>query len=280
MRMRSKEFLIGIFVLLCAPKLFAWGQEGHRVIGQAAYQLLDDKARQEVAALLGKPAGGDIGEAIAEACNWPDAIRDQPEWNWSGPLHYVNIPRSTSKYERERDCPEGRCVTEGILHFSNQLSYDGLPPEKRWQAFAFVCHLVGDLHQPLHAGFRDDRGGNTVNIEYQGEEWNLHQFWDGVVVRERLQDERLLIGQLVIAGGMEAGRDWSTGEVKSWTEESHALAASKAYPGQRVIDQDFANQAWDITVDRWKLAAARLAKVLNAVLGENQILVEERSSEP
>ncbi|MEE4218269.1 MAG: hypothetical protein V2I48_11720, partial [Xanthomonadales bacterium] len=68
--------------------------------------------------------------------------------------------------------------------------------------------------------------------------------------------------------------------VKTWTEESHALAVSKAYPGQRVIDQAFANQTWDITIERWKLAAARLAKVLNAVLGENQILVEERSSDP
>lgn len=279
MRMRSKEIFIGIIVLLCAPKLFAWGQEGHRVIGQAAYELLDDKARAEVAALLGSPAAGDIGAAIAEACNWPDAIRDQAEWNWSGPLHYVNIPRSTSKYDRARDCPEGRCVTEGILHFSSQLSYDGLPAEKRWQAFAFVCHLVGDLHQPLHAGFRDDRGGNTVNIEYQGEEWNLHQFWDGVVVRERLHDERLLTDRLVAAGGMEAGRDWNTAEVKAWTEESHALAASKAYPGQRVISQAFAQQTWDITVERWKLAAARLAKVLNAVLGENEILIEAPPSE-
>ncbi len=280
MRMRSKEFSIGVIALLCTSNLFAWGQEGHRVIGQAAYQLLDDKARQEVAALLGTPAAGDTDAAIARACNWPDAIRDQAEWNWSGPLHYVNIPRSTSKYDRERDCPEGRCVTEGILHFSSQLGYDGLPPEKRWQAFAFVCHLVADLHQPLHAGFRDDRGGNTVNIEYQGEEWNLHQFWDGVVVRERLQDERLLIEQLVVAGGMEAGRDWSTAEVTAWTEESHALAASRAYPGQSVIDQAFADQAWDITLERWKLAAARLAQILNAVLGENQILVDDPSLEP
>ena len=276
--MRSKEFFIGAIVLLCTPDLFAWGQEGHRVIGQAAYELLDDEARSEVARLLGNPADDDMGAAISKACNWPDAVREQAEWNWSGPLHYVNIPRSTSQYSRERDCPDGRCVTEGILHFSSQLGYEDLALKKRWQAFAFVCHLVGDLHQPLHAGFRDDRGGNTVNIEYRGEEWNLHQFWDGVVVRERLQDESLLVDQLVEAGGVEAAQDWNTAEVKDWTEESHALAASKAYPEQSEVDQAFADQTWDITVERWKLAAARLAKVLNAVLGENEILLEEPPS--
>jgi len=146
--------------------------------------------------------------------------------------------------------------------------------EKQWQAFAFICHLVADLHQPLHAGFRDDRGGNTVEIEYRGQEWNLHQFWDGVVVRERLQDEDQMVSQLVMEGRSEARRDWSTTEIKAWTEESHALAASKAYPDEREIDQAFADRSWDLTVDRWKLAASRLARVLNAVLGENEVLVD------
>lgn len=278
--MRSKEFLIGAIVLLCTPNLFAWGEEGHRVIGRAAYELLDGSAREEVYKLLGKPSDADLADAISGACNWPDAIRNEDQWKWSSPLHYVNIPRSSSEYDRQRDCPDGRCATEGILHFASQLTYDEMDTEKQWQAFAFVCHLVGDLHQPLHAGFRDDRGGNTVEIEYRGQEWNLHQFWDGVVVREKLQGEDEMVSQLVQNGRADACLDWNTTELKAWTEESHALAANKAYPEHRVIDQVFADRSWDITVEQWEMAAGRLAKILNAVLGENEVLVDEPPSLP
>ncbi len=93
----------------------AWGPEGHRVIGRAAFDLLDDTARERVLGLLGDPAPAGVPGALDEACNWPDAIRDRDGWRWSAPLHYVNIPRHDDRYDRERDCPDGRCVTEGIL---------------------------------------------------------------------------------------------------------------------------------------------------------------------
>jgi hypothetical protein len=269
--MRTKDFLIASIFLFCTSQAFAWGQEGHRLIGQAAFELLDDEAREQVLELLGNPSPDALADELSSACNWPDRVRDQAGWKWTSPLHYVNIPRHASEYDRERDCPDGRCVTEGVLDFANQLSYEQLEPEKRWQAFAFVCHLVADLHQPLHAGFRDDRGGNTVDIEYQGREWNLHQFWDGVVVRERLQDEEQMLGRLVEAGRARASRDFDVSKPKSWTEESHALAVSHAYPDSHVIDAAFADRSWKTTLECWERAAGRLAQVLNAVLGNNEV---------
>jgi hypothetical protein len=269
--MRSKAFIFSLTVLATCQPAFAWGPEGHRIIGRAAWELLDDEARQEVSAILGDPSPGQLAETLSVACNWPDTIRGEPVWKWSSPLHYVNIPRSSNEYIRERDCPDGRCVTEGILQFANQLAYEDLAPEKRWQAFSFVCHLVADLHQPLHAGFRDDRGANTVDIEYRGEEWNLHQFWDGVVVREYLEDEGLEVKRLVKDGRAASSLDWQPGQVKTWTEDSHALAVSSAYPNSVVIDSAFAEKAWEITLSQWELAAARLAQVLNAVLGETEV---------
>lgn len=273
--MRSIAFIFTLTMLATCQPAFAWGPEGHRVIGRAALELLDDQARREVFTILGNPTPGRLEAALSEACNWPDTIRGEPGWKWSSPLHYVNIPRSSSEYIRERDCPDGRCVTEGILQFANQLTYEDRAPEKRWQAFSFVCHLVADLHQPLHAGFRDDRGANTVDIEYRGEEWNLHQFWDGVVVREHLENEDLTVKRLVEDGRAASSADWRPGEVKSWTEGSHALAVSSAYPNGVVIDSAFAEKTWEITLSQWELAAARLAQVLNSVLGENEVLAED-----
>ena len=270
--MRLKEFIFSFVLLAISPNLVAWGADGHRVIGLAAWELLDGTARQSVSAILGDPGEDDRPGAIATACIWPDTVRGEDEWKWSSPLHYVNIPRSTPHYDRERDCPGGRCVTEGILHFASQLGYEDQDKEKKWQAFAFLCHLVADLHQPLHAGFRDDRGANTVDIEYRGETWNLHQFWDSVIVDDRLGDERQMINGLAAAGRAEAQLGWNPEEVKAWTEESHALAADKAYPAGPVIDESFAERSWEISIVQWERAAGRLAKILNAVLGEGEVL--------
>ena len=184
----------------------------------------------------------------------------------------MNIPRHTREYDRERDCPEGRCVTEGVLHFANRLSYGDLERERAWQAFAFVCHLVADLHQPLHAGFRDDRGANEIDVEYKGESWNLHQFWDGVLVRERLGEEDRMVEHLIAAGRADARRDFKVDDLRTWTEQSHALAIAHAYPDGAVIDAVFADRSWAVIVRCWERAAGRLAQLLNAVLGENETL--------
>ena len=281
-RMTKLNFLKVPLLLLCTSNALAWGPVGHRVIGEAAFGLLDDAARAEVLVLLGLPPGADPGDALDEACNWPDTIREQPGWRWSAPLHYVNVARLGGGYQRERDCPDGRCVTEGILEYASRLGYGETTngADDRHQAFAFVFHLVADLHQPLHAGFRDDRGGNTVMVEYRGEEMNLHRFWDSGLVRTRLQDEGEMVSWLTAVGARAAAQDWKPGDVVAWTDESHALAARFAYPTDSVIDEAFADRGWSITVVQWERAAGRLAQVLNAVLGESEVVLEPGSEVP
>lgn len=277
--MNSRKIFCTALLLALAFDALAWGPEGHRVIGRAAFDLLDDRARSKVLDLLGLPPGSDPAQALADACNWPDAVREEPGWRWSAPLHYVNIARHGDGYLRERDCPDGRCVTEGILDYANRLANAETTgdDDARFQAFAFVCHLVADLHQPLHAGFRDDRGGNTVRVEYRGEEMNLHRFWDSAVIRSHLESENRLVEQLGASGASTAAQDWNPAEVVAWTDESHALAAEFAYPAGYVIDEAFAERSWSITIGQWERASGRLAQVLNAVLGENDVRLEAGS---
>ena len=280
--MTKLNFLTAPLLLLFATDVLAWGPVGHRIIGEAAFGLLDDSARAQVLTLLDLPPGGDPGQALDEACNWPDTVREQAGWRWSAPLHYVNVAKQGGGYQRERDCPDGRCVTEGILDYANRLAYGGSTngSDDTYQALAFVCHLVADLHQPLHAGFRDDRGGNTVTVEYRGEEMNLHRFWDSGLTSTHLRDEAGMVNWLTAAGARTAAQDWKPGDVVAWTDESHALAAGFAYPASRVIDEAFADRSWSITVVQWERAAGRLAQVLNAVLGENEVLMEAGSEVP
>ncbi len=227
-------------------------------------QMLDETARLAVAEIL----GSDSPQAVSEACNWPDAVRETPEWEWSAPLHYVNIPRHTPHYDRQRDCPDGLCVTEGIRKYASELTQDGLDAQRRWQALAWLCHLVGDVHQPLHAGFRDDRGGNNVEIEYRGDPWNLHEFWDGVLIREYVIDEDAMTRSLALFGRHISQGQWDPDTPMAWTDESNALATAYAYPDSPVIGQEFAAQSWKIIEIRLQRASERLALILNAALGQ------------
>ncbi|MEJ2385054.1 MAG: S1/P1 nuclease [Xanthomonadales bacterium] len=271
--MRTRDFhgpLIAVLLLIPATAAQAWGPTGHRVIGRAAFELLDAPARAEVMGILGIGTPAEAADALDAACNWPDEVRDTPEWAWSGPLHYVNLPRHSRHYERERDCPDGLCVTEGVLRYAAALANPAAGPERRWQALAFLCHLVGDLHQPLHAGFRDDRGGNYVEVAYRGEAWNLHEWWDGVLVRERIGDEDRRVTATATAARALPASPWNPEEVALWTEQSHDIACDAAYPPEAVIDTPFADRSWSIIERQWRLAAARLAGILNAQLGDTE----------
>lgn len=258
--------MVVLIALLPIQQALAWGRVGHAVIGNAAVAALDPVPRAEVLEILRETSAETLTDAIEEACFWPDTLRESTEWSWSTPLHYVNIPRSSDRYDRQRDCPAGLCVTEGILKYAAELGRSGLDRERRWQALAWLCHLVGDLHQPLHAGFRDDRGANRVDIEYRGERTNLHAFWDSMLVNQRLQGTES--GTIALRGALEAvaSGDWNPADPAAWTEESHALAVTRAYPPDSVIDDAFADASWTLVQQQWRKAAGRLALLLNSVL--------------
>ena len=249
----------------------AWGPEGHFQIGILALQAADTSAASRVWQILGSKDA----EALAEACNWPDRVRKTPHWKWSAAQHFVNIPRAASHYERGRDCPDQLCVTEAIKKYAGQLSDSRRDGKSRWRTFAWLCHLTGDLHQPLHAGYLDDRGGNNVDIIYRDEEANLHQFWDRVLIRERLPHssdwQKNIPGHPV----RPAARVWKLSEVNDWTSESHALVKLAAYPPDRVIQSDFADQSWLLIRKQWLNAGLRLARILNATLGEGEVVIEK-----
>ena len=258
-------------IFMSLPGLaWSWGPEGHAATGILAMELTDAVATKELASILGSTANS----RIDEMCNWPDAMKDLSEWDWASPQHYVNIPRYAEYYDAERDCREGLCVTEAIKKYANQLGDGHLPREKRAEAFGWLCHLVGDLHQPLHCGFRDDRGGNTVDVIFLGREMNLHEYWDRQLILER---SATLDGLLANLGALTADNlnsEWIPGVVDDWTWESHQLALARSYPDTTEISPAFADESWVLITRQIPLAALRLAEILNATLGEGEVVLE------
>lgn len=267
--------LVAITLFGGITECFAWGKTGHTVIGTLAIAQLQPHARSEMENIIKPGPLDDL--AMEEACNWPDVMRNMEEWEWSSPLHYVNIPRGDETYDQSRDCPipsddaihpEPRCATEAIKYYAAELTNQQLTGLERWRAFAWVCHLVGDLHQPLHAGFADDQGGNLVEVNFNNEQVNLHRFWDSVLINEQAGSWQILLDQLTVLPPVQVSSDWSPVMVNDWTTEMHALTSTPGtmYPLSEDIDEVFAQQSWILVQAQIRLAAARLASIINSEL--------------
>ncbi len=241
----------------------AWGQRGHAAVGILAVEQLSDATRATLAGLLGSTDTDDV----AGACTWPDTWRDMGDGADTAPWHYVNIDPEAKAYSARRDCPDGRCVTAQVNAQAARLGDPALPREERRLAFKFLCHLVGDLHQPLHVGYADDKGGNLVTIRYRGVSMNLHWYWDNGLLEQRVGSMKELV-ELLRQRHDQPTRGWVPGDTYSWTNESFALTRNFGYPPTRTVDESWETRSWQVTQQQLDVASGRLAAILEAVLGE------------
>lgn len=246
---------------------FAFGPDGHRIAGLLAEPRLCASARAEVAALAG-------GETLAELGVWADTVRD--ERRESSPWHYMNIrdPRpgedafaaARAAIAEFRDPPEGD-VLEAIARFRTELADRARPAARRLDALRFVVHFVVDVHQPLHVGRTEDRGGNMVDVRYGDTIVNLHRFWDTDVIELRNLSPRRYARALaprvdaVVAGGSPP--DWAAESLALRTTVYRFGPARAA--GAVALDADYVARAQQVTDERLVLAGARLAVTLNGV---------------
>lgn len=241
----------------------AWGQQGHWAIGALALDHLSQTARLNLYRLLETANTEDT----VQWCTWPDDFRATDEGAWTAPLHFVNIPLGADSYDMARDCGDGLCVTEAIPRFAMELADTGLPVQQRREAFGFVCHFVGDLSQPLHAGFGFDRGGNDFSIFFNGQQSNLHRFWDSTLINLNSGDWNTLRKVLRRGYGVFPGKRWNDDMTVQWTNESHHIADTRAYPDDSTISQAFEDESWQLIRLQLVAGGRNLATVLNSVLG-------------
>ncbi|HKR67157.1 MAG TPA: S1/P1 nuclease [Thermoanaerobaculia bacterium] len=199
---------VALFLTLAiAGRAFAWGADGHVIVCRIAFLELENVPGaqdrvNELAALYRDPDGNPVA-SFAEGCKFPDFARAQvddpqkPKWkknfsqfnNW----HFLNIPRETFAIE-EDDCHDD-CVLRGIMYHTKGVAMRGLSENQHAQALLFLGHWLGDIHQPLHISFQDDKGGNNVLVSKDsfydrfkpkpGEQErpvNLHSVWDGRII--------------------------------------------------------------------------------------------------
>jgi len=249
------------------PAACAWGPDGHRIAGAVAQTLLTAEAKAEVDALL----ADETEPSLAGVSNWADTIRGDENWRFTGPWHYLNVPDLGCDYQPPRDCPDGNCVIGAIDAQTRVLADASQPRQKRIEALKFVVHLVGDEHQPLHAGLRTDRGGNDFQINYLGEGWNLHSVWDSLILRQPLQHDgswQAMSTRLASNAPLLSANELPPHSgPREWALESCALiGAESLYPRRHKISGSYLQKHRPLAEQRLHLAGVRLAMLLNNAL--------------
>ena len=174
---------IGVVALSIGSHAGAWGEEGHQIVGAIAMPRLTPQARAAIVELLGD-------DDLAKAGLWADQIRGDSKYDWAKPLHYVNAPRTAERIELDRDCVNGECVVAAITRFMTVATDPTKSIEERREGLKFAIHFIGDLHQPLHAGYKDDLGGNRIPVIAFGDmKTNLHALWDTVLIHHKSQGD-------------------------------------------------------------------------------------------
>lgn len=248
-----------LFNLLTVAPSFAWLDKGHRIVALIAKANLTAEARKTIEEIL-------PGQTLADAAVWPDhegrSIRD------FNALHYVSIPENAGGYDQGRDCPERNCMVEALKWFSTVIADKNAPIMVRRLALHYVAHLVGDMHQPLHAGREGDRGGVDISVSYRGIATNLHFFWDTNLVDLEAGTEEEIAKRLVANLTEEERLKWQAGDPIQWTNESLVLVRSHAYnTGPSVeLSDDYVEKARPIVRTRLAQAGLRLAWLLNTAL--------------
>lgn len=253
-----------LFVLLLTaapPSSWAWGPAGHRIVARIAQQHLTPRASQRLRYFLGK------NFTLEDLANRPDEWRrERPE---TGPWHYINISPKATALNLKRDCPSGDCITIKIREkiAGARLTLRG--KEKSIEAITFLIHLVADLHQPLHAGHGEDRGGNRIATLLDGSASNLHSVWDSALIA-RLGDESAVTERLLNSITPAKKEDWRRGRLSDWTWESHLVAVRVCYGAlpagsPKRLDGAYQQRALPVVEEQLAKAGVRLAAILQDV---------------
>lgn len=251
--------------LLVAAVSFAsekdWGRTGHRATGEVAESYLSKKAKMKVTEILD-------GHGLAFVSTYADDIKSDPEYRKYSPWHYVNLPQGDSEYATEKANPAGDLV-QGIKKSISVLKDPNASKEDKSFYLKLLVHFMGDLHQPLHAGRGEDKGGNDIQVQWFGHGSNLHRVWDS----EMIDDFQMSYTELAHSTDELSKKEVNQlqqGSILDWMYESKELS-KKVYDSVEIgekLGYEYMYNWFPVVHDQIEKGGIRLAKVLNDIYGK------------
>ncbi|HEV2801309.1 MAG TPA: S1/P1 nuclease [Pyrinomonadaceae bacterium] len=308
-----------VVFLLCAMLVtpqaaFAWGDTGHMVVAYIAYEKLNQsnpKAAARVDELVKLIAANysfenKQGKTVKvfktydrySIANYMDDMRDDPASEYLKPWHFTNKPFFDGIPEKKLKLPKVNVVSQIAKSLQTIRKNAGATTAKKKYLealyLAYLFHLVGDIHQPLHCSSRyskahpsgvGDQGGNLFTLA--GERTKLHSYWDAggglfnfADVRRPLKSEGIAqlktYAEEAMAAYADTDAEWKDLNVAQWVSEGFAIAAPGAYrdtagnmlPEGEKPDDEYQAKVKGIARKRLAMGGYRLAALLNEIYSD------------
>ena len=297
--MKRKIILIATLLAFKTAASQAWDETGHLFIDTIAAERLRPEVAREIKALLPflDTRFNQRGPYnMITAGLWMDDMRGlgkaAPWSRW----HYIDVPCAGDSFVE----PPPPHALSGLDQAMAVLRSKTAEPKARAEALAQIIHLVGDIHQPMHAADRNDRGGNNVPIAFTVDSphlppTTLHVFWDEAYgydgSGEKILDvcPRLTRFNAVTASELPVGEAIfalaKTLKIRSapvsqhpwreWARETHRIACASGWPKEwdnedktlpLELTPAFVHAAHEIALRQIAKAGVRLADLLNEAL--------------
>ncbi|NYD88248.1 S1/P1 nuclease [Sphingomonas melonis] len=269
-----------------APASAYW-EFGHQTIARIAYANVAPRTQVAIRKLLAETPRLDTPECpattIEGASTWADCVKPlkgpdgKSRFGYAYSWHFQDV-NICQPFTLEEACKDGNCVSAQITRDVAILKNRRASAKERAQALVFLIHFVGDLHQPLHAGEKNDKGGNDVAAAYGSygpKRFNLHSVWDGTLAERAITSGPSLVRRYPAA----EKRRIAAGTVTDWSRESWQVAHDVVYasalrgdpcaPSPAKVTLDEATIERIVPVARLEVerGGLRLAKLLDQALG-------------
>lgn len=252
-------FLLPFFMITNSSSKEAafWGKNGHRATGKIAEKHLTKRAKKKIDKLL-------KGQSLAFVSTYADEIKSDRKFSKYYPWHYVNMNLDESYEEAEKN-PQGDLVT-GIDVCIAVLKDKTSSEEDKNFHLKLLVHFIGDLHQPMHIGQKEDKGGNTVQVQWFGKGTNLHRVWD----TNMIDDWEMSYIELADNADDLSKKQIETiekGSIIDWVNEVHETT-KEVYSSVKVgenLRYEYSYNHFGTVRTQLQKGGIRLAKVLNDI---------------
>ena len=308
-------FLFLTVILLSVPGVRAWDDAGHKTTAYIAWQQMSPAAREKAFnILMSAPEDADLSvfymqdsrsqdikrrELFMLAATWADIVRDRKFKNRSEKYHHSNWHYADTFWKQENgqvkflpnpNGEDGGKAVEKLYEFEKVLKDSAIPDADKAIALAWVLHLGGDIHQPLHTSARitelepkGDQGGNlfllTPKDTPREQSENLHWLWDSIlgriIPRNDMSDTEYisLFGEMMMRKYPPAEMQirLKLGDFNEWQKGSFQLAVSEVFSPDlsryETPTAKYRRNAFRVAEEQMALSGYRMGAMLNQIFG-------------
>jgi hypothetical protein len=311
----AKICVLLTIILFFTAGVRAWDDTGHKLTAYIAWQQMSPTAREKAAKiLLSAPEDSDLSvfylqdsrsagikerELFMIASTWADIVRDKKFKNRNakyhhGTWHYLDTfwRETNGKVEIVAELKSDKeNAIERLFAFDKALRDVSVSDAEKAIAMAWVLHLGGDIHQPLHDSARvtkydpkGDQGGNLFMLSPKGakgeDRVSLHWYWDSIVGRNIPRSNDACDSDYLppLAEQMMKKHPFAKmqnrlkpGKFDDWQKEGFQIASTKLYPKSlkfgEMPSENYKKMAFEIGQEQIALAGYRLGEMMNQIFG-------------